>query len=609
MPRSASRNGQNHTPPTRPPGGPASNLRSSKAAQATSIPPKAQPSNSASPQDKSPPRNKEDDVPASQEDAEQPSCTEATALFHVAEVLSKILEKYQMPAQLREVLTNINKYTNKAGVREGKRDIFQITIEDVRDLRKDLLVDLSTRDDALNDKLSSIAKNQEQILRATDLIAKEATGINVATKELGNNQIANTTKSYKDVLLTQPSQPAGPMTDLKLMDDLERKAKQILVVIHSDDLTGKSLTEIKNKANKAIEEVEDEPGRPDKVEVETVTATREKTMLLQLNTKQAANWLRDAGVETKFTEKFAKDSFFVSRNYNIIVPRTPIIFNLKNEEHLREMEECNNLNPNVIRKARWIKPILRRREGQAHAYSILTITSPATANQLIRGGIMICGAKSMPTKLKREPIQCMRCRHWGHLAAQCISGNAYCGACGDSHKTSECNNPNKRYCTSCRVDTHASWDRNCPEFIRRCEIYNERYPENKLPFFPTDEEWTLTPRPDRTPSGSRFPQRYAVNSLPTAATGKQTRQQNQPRGKSKYRNRQPNPQKQGAQDGNNNSIEKYFTRSQPTETASSNAGEEGDLSGPSYLDEPANESNLVEQLLGNTLPGSIPGWS
>ncbi len=85
--------------------------------------------------------------------------------------------------------------------------------------------------------------------------------------------------------------------------------------------------------------------------------TCEKMMLLQLNTKQAANWLRDAGVETKFTEKFAKDSFFVSRNYNIIVPRMPIIFNPKNEEHLWEIEKCNNLNPNAIRKARWIKPI------------------------------------------------------------------------------------------------------------------------------------------------------------------------------------------------------------------------------------------------------------
>jgi hypothetical protein len=523
-----------------------------------------------------------------------------------------------MSEELRVELSTIRKRATKAGVRKGKRDIIQIRVEDVRDLRKDLLVDLSARDSALNDKLSSIVNNQERILKVTDRIATAAMGIDASTKELENkvtkvtdatDQIASTTKSYKNALLTQSSHPSGSMMDLKLMDDLERKAKQILVVIHSDDLAGKSQDGIKSKANKAIEEVEDEPGRPDKVEVETVTAIREKTILLQLNSKQAANWLRDPSVEIKFTEKFAKDSFLVGRNYNIIVPRTPITFDPKNEKHLREIEECNNLNPNAIRKAKWIKPIARRREGQTHAYTILTITSPTTANQLIRGGITICGAKSMPTKLKHEPTQCMRCRHWGHQAAQCLSGNANCGACGNDHNTSECDNPHKRFCTSCRVDTHASWDRNCPEFIRRCEYYNERNPENKLPFFPTDEEWTLTPRPDRTPSENRFPQRYTVNSLPAVNTGKHARQQDQQRGKTKHRGKQTNHQKQGTQSNNTNSIERYLTRSQLSGIGSSNAREEGDLSGPSYTDRPNNKNNSNDQSTGRATPGNNPEWS
>jgi hypothetical protein len=311
------------------------------------------------------------------------------------------------------------------------------------------------------------------------------------------------------------------------------------VVAHSDDLSFKSLMEIKSKADKAISELANEPDRPEGAAIEAVSNPRSKTVLLQLNSKEAAEWLRDPSIETKFTASFAKDSFFIDRTYSIIVPRTPITFDPKSETHLREAEEVNNINPNSIRKARWIKPVNRRREGQTHAYAILTLTSPSTANQLIRKGITICGIKTMPSKLKQEPIQCLRCRGWGHIAAQCLSTYDICGSCGEEHNTKDCNNPHRRFCTSCRADTHASWDRGCPESIRRRELYNNRYPENNLPFFPTDEDWMLTTRPDKIPLENRFPQHFAVNSIPIkTATTKRTQQQGQARSRPKRQNAQ-----------------------------------------------------------------------
>lgn len=564
--------------------------------------------------------NAENDASAPQDDEEQPhddSHTTSNVVIAMATALEKILERHQMPDEVREAINKIVKVASKVSVREGKKDIIQITMEDARSLRKDYMEDLSTKYKELDDKLTNILSGQERILKETERITKEAMGINAATKELESkvtkvtdtaDQIASTTRTYKDALLNQPS---GSVADLKLMDDLERRAKQILVNIHSDDLVCNSTGTIKDKANAAINEIEDEPERPDKVEVEAVITLRSKAVLLQLNSKQAANWLRDPGVETKFTEKFAKDSFFVDRKYNIIIPRTPIVFDPSSEKHLREIEECNNLDLNTIEKARWIKPVARRREGQTHAYAILTIKSPIMANQLIRGGITICGAKSSPTKLKHEPIQCMRCREWGHIAAHCDSSEEICGACAENHKTSDCKNRNKWFCFSCKSETHASWDRRCPEFIRRCEIYNERYPENKLPFFPTDEEWTLTLRPDRIPSEDRFPQRYAVNSLPTVANSGRAQQQGQQSNRQKRQSKQSNLAKRSTQNGNNNSIEKYLTRSQPSAQVSSNAREEGELSSNNYLADPASnsDSNLVEQMLGNTVPGGITGWN
>jgi hypothetical protein len=42
-------------------------------------------------------------------------------------------------------------------------------------------------------------------------------------------------------------------------------------------------------------------------------------------------------------------------------------------------------------------------------------------------------------------------------------------------------------------------------------------PENSMPYFPTDNDWTLVTRPERIPLDERFPKKYTVNSLPFAA--------------------------------------------------------------------------------------------
>ena len=525
-----------------------------------------------------------------------------------------------MTATLDDALGKISRFSRKSGVKGSKAETIQVTIEDVRAIRKDLLADFSAWQSTIEEKMGNLASSQQQILKATETITKEAIGINAAAKDIEHkvtkvnattDQIANTTKTYKEALITQSSKFAGTTADLKLADSVERKAKQILVDIHSDDLVGKSLSEIRDKANSAIEGIDDPLDRPEKVEVLTVTTMRNKAILLQLNSKQAAVWLRDPANEANFAAKFAKDSFFVDRNYNIIVPRTPIIFDLKNDAHIREVEEANNLDLNSIRKARWIKPAARRREGQTHAYAILTITSLSAANQLIRGGITICGTNSSPTKLKHEPMQCLRCRGWGHFVAQCLNENETCGACGEDHSTKDCNNTSKRFCVSCKSNMHASWDRNCPEFTRRCQEYNDKFPENKLPFFPTDEEWTLTPRPDRIPANDRFLARYAVNSLPTAAMSKRPQQQNQARSKDKRQGKQAVTTKQITQVDDTNSIEKYFTRSQPSASSSGTARKVGELLGPGYAEEPADGVDIYQlvQQHGNTIPASILGWN
>jgi hypothetical protein len=508
--------------PQNPPPQPPSNVipdgprRSSRIRQASSPPASSPPNKAAAPRSSAAPKAAAAATthPSAEEEDPPSTDSESTALLIIAGAPDKIVNGYQMPDYMKTKLGNLSRYASKQGIKECKKEIVHVSKEDVREIRKDLIADISEKYATLENKISDVVSNQERILKVADSLAKDTEGINATTKGIVDKmaqvndatvQIASTTMTYKDALLAQPNQPLGTMVDLKLKDDLERKTKQILVVTHGEDLGSQSLTEIRRKANKAIAQLENELDRPEKVEIESVHITRTKAILLQLNTKEAADWLRDPFIESKFTAKFAKDSLFVDREYSIIVPRTPITFDPKNEAHLRETEEINNLSSKSIKKARWIKPVRRRREGQTHAYAILSLTSPSMANQLIRKGITICRAKTIPSKLKHEPMQCLRCRGWGHLVAQCHSTYEICGACGEEHNTNECSNPHKHFCASCKVNTHASWDRGCPEFIRRCESYNNRFPENNLPFFPTVEAWTLTTRPDKIPLENCFP--------------------------------------------------------------------------------------------------------
>jgi len=214
--------------------------------------------------------------------------------------------------------------------------------------------------------------------------------------------------------------------------DMECKAHQILVNIFDKDdnnFLSKSMTEVIVKANEVISKMED-ADKPAKIRVEAALQTCKKVLVLTLNSKEAAKWIKQPENEMTFTEAFLKGLHIRERTYNLIVPRIPIIFKLDNKNHLREIEEVNGLGEYTIHKARWIKPTVRRRVGQTHTYTILTITSADHANMLIRDGLIICSTRVRPTKQKFEPIQCIKCRKWSHFVGECLANKDTCSTCG-----------------------------------------------------------------------------------------------------------------------------------------------------------------------------------
>ena len=509
--------------------------------------------------------------------------THTAPLEAISTVLEKLVARYEseLSDQVKHDITSIIIYTKKAA-EEGNQMTVRLAPEDMKVLRSQIKTDIADACNAIESKLDEHAIGINALSVQTMEIAQTMGEFQDTAKELTGklgevsnktSLIAETATNYRDAVVNGTTHSNRTNTDPKLLSDLERKAKQLLLDFDDPkDNIGqtKSNAELKDKANEVLDALEGTE-RPDTVKVENITKVRNGALLFQMNSKEAANWLKEPDNQNAFTKQFADGSNFRSRQFNVMAPRIPIIFNPGDRKQLREVEGTNGYRKYTILKARWIKPEARRRPEQTHAFAIFTLTSAEDANRIIRDGINICGHRIRPEKLKQEPIQCMKCRGWGHMANNCQAATDTCGTCGKGHRTNICGSKEMLYCVSCKANTHPSWDRNCPEFVRRRAHFDERYPENALQYFPTDQDWTYTTRPSKIPMDERFPQKFAVNSLPI-----DNRRQHNP-AQQNNKKKQPKNKEKGKQRAEQSTIDKYLNHTQVGCKPTSQHGEEGEI--------------------------------
>jgi hypothetical protein len=502
------------------------NTRASSAKAAAPPNSQKQPSRQNSPAASPPPPTPAQHTSENQEDTQSEATYVARneVLKVIANCLDEIVEKSNTLANCKASITKLAKFTWSA-------------VEDDQDgFNAELITWCST----IVSRIDKLKSKQNKILEVTERLSEQTEGLQAVTKELENqvskvsdvsNKLASSPTPYRDAVLGGNTEGTKESTHVRVLIDVEKKAKQIMVIVKDHDVALMDPEELTVRANNIIANLEDN-NRPDPVKIDFTRKVANGGTILYTNSTEAANWLREPEIEEAFLSKFAKDSYVKERTYKVLLRGVPIIFDPSNEDHLREVEEVNELTKYSLLKAKWIKPEARRRKGQTHAHISALIAKAETANSIIQKGIDICGARIWPEKLKREPLQCMRCRRWGHFAVNCFEPGDTCGTCGEAHRTSQCKSTDKKHCVSCNTDTHTSWDRNCPEFVHRCKVFDENHPENKMVYFPTQEEWTLTTRPDRIPLETRFPKRFTVNDIPITtkkpnAKGKRPTQQAQ----------------------------------------------------------------------------------
>ena len=445
-------------------------------------------------------------------------------LHKIAVMLEQLVVKHKPSMKVKAAIEEIQEVAKKA-VEEEKDAHSHVLCNTVMLLHESLKADLLVVQNTLATKFKELENDHKKLILTTDSLSKTTDSLQTTTRDLENkvvkvndttDKLASTTMSYRDAFMANPNSMNRPNTDPKVLSGIDKKARQILIGFDSltDNPTlGACTGQLRDKANDIIKNL-DGAARPKDIYVGDVARTRDGSLLLLLDSKESADWLREFDIEDKFTEKFAPGACIRERKYNILMRWVPITLDTKDRKHHREIEEVNGLPTHSIQSTRWIKPVIRRRAGQTRAHAVFTVNNAEVANWIIKDGIDIFGTRPKAEKTKQEPTQCLKCRGWEHKAQDCTADKDVCGTCGDNHRTSTCNNKSSVYCASCKTNDHASWDRACPEFIRRCAIYNERHPENNMVYFPTEQDWTLTTRPDRIPLEERFPKHFANNIIP-----------------------------------------------------------------------------------------------
>ena len=290
------------------------------------------------------------------------------------------------------------------------------------------------------------------------------------------------TRTYASALINPP-----PYANPKLAAREGIKARQFLIQgIEETNLIQKDTQQIKAELNKTAKELGMDTGR-----IRSVDLQRDNGLLFEVDSDESAKWFTNIINRVEFCGRLGEHVNFRSRIYNVIAFNAPLNINPESHSHIEEINEANNVESTIV-ALRWAKPIERRSSSQRSAHIILSFTDPVAANRAITNGIQICNKKCRCERTKREPIRCLKCQGWNHIARDCKEVNDTCGICAGEHKSIACPQQDHAHCTSCKSRDHANWNRACPVFIKKTNEFNIRNPENLLQYFPTTEPWTWT---------------------------------------------------------------------------------------------------------------------
>jgi hypothetical protein len=223
--------------------------------------------------------------------------------------------------------------------------MIQLTLADLKSVQKDVKADLAKWCNTIKGKLDKLGSN----LEATVNLSKRATGLQEAAKELENqvdkvtvasDKIASNATPYRDALKGGTGREARDAVDGRVLINMERKAKQIIIIIKDFDTVMMTTDELMEKANGIIAEIKDKD-HTETVKVKAVTRFLNGGTLFQLNSKEAAKWLKEPEIGDTFLKKLAKEAYFRERLHNVLLHGVLIIFKPRKPTYARSRKQMD----------------------------------------------------------------------------------------------------------------------------------------------------------------------------------------------------------------------------------------------------------------------------
>ncbi|KAG1807041.1 uncharacterized protein BJ212DRAFT_1282645 [Suillus subaureus] len=214
-------------------------------------------------------------------------------------------------------------------------------------------------------------------------------------------------------------------------------------------------------------------------------------LIIEFNNELLAKWLQGTEGKTLLMEQLGPMTCIQKQTFPIVGQYLPINLPLSNVDLLHRIKKNNNLPDETTAFMHWIKPPQCQSNEQRKAFTMIHLRDAHMANSILQEGICITNEHITVHKDKKEPIHYAKCQKFGHIAHNCKTLVDTYATCGGSHHTTTCNAYQTECCINCKTQNHASWSCSCPIFKQCCEELDKKYPENRMPYFPMDMDWTL----------------------------------------------------------------------------------------------------------------------
>jgi hypothetical protein len=266
----------------------------------------------------------------------------------------------------------------------------------------------------------------------------------------------------------------------------------------------REMRQLFNGWNDSVEPTETAEGQPPPAPsraVRNVSIFDRPAMLLEFDSAES---------KIKFANMIDKNDFLLNEispkarvcpwTYAVIFRFVPCTgsFDPSLGEHLRNIERENDLPVNSIAAASWCKRPDRRSPNQTTATLKVTCFNPDIANRLLTGRIRVDDHLINARKDIRIPIRCVKCQGYGHTQDSCIRLERCANCASEFHRADKCDR--QPCCVACGPGSqHPSTSPACPAFMQKCDALDGRFPENAMPYFPSNDSWTWATAPSNPP--------------------------------------------------------------------------------------------------------------